>query len=229
LQQEGELHLPEERKIRYRRAMEKPLYDKLFTIAKDHSHPDDPSHDFGHIQRVLKNVEYLAEKEHADLDVLVPAALFHDVINYPKNDPRAAKASEESADWTAELLRSIPEYPQEKLDAVHDAIAKCSFRKGIVPDLLESKILQDADMLESTGAISVYRCFAYAGNMHLPLHDPEDPFCENREPDGNQYAVDLFFSRLFKIKDRMHTATGKRLAEQRHAFLHTFLTNCAWK
>jgi uncharacterized protein len=199
------------------------LYDHLLEIAETHSHPEDPSHDFSHIKRVLKNVEILAEKEGGDLDVLIPAALFHDVVNYPKNDPRAAKATDESAEWTAELLCSLPEYPANKIEAVYDAISKCSFTKAILPDLLESKILQDADGLESTGAISILRTFASTGQMHRPFYNEEDPFCEQRAPQPQSFALDLFYSRLRKVTERMHTETARKMAISRHEFLDAFL------
>ena len=203
--------------------MNKDLYQQLLKVARENSHPDDPSHDFGHIQRVLNNAELIAEKEGGDLDILVPAALFHDVINHPKDDPRSDHASDESAEWTANLLRSLPAYPQEKIPAVHDAVSKCSFKKAITPNLLESKILQDADGLESTGAVSILRTFASTGQMHRPFYNDEDPFCDHREPQPVYFALDLFYSRLRKVADRMHTQTAKELAKRRHAFLAIFL------
>jgi uncharacterized protein len=203
--------------------MDTTLYHLLFTKAKENSHSDDPSHDFSHIRRVLKNVETIAAKENGDLDILIPAALFHDVINYPKNDPRSAQATEESGQWAMAFLRTLPTYPQQKVDAVYDAIVKCSFKKGIVPDLLESKILQDADGLESTGAISILRTFASTGQMRRPFYNEEDPFCEHREPQAYDFALDLFYFRLLKVTERMHTQTARAIAERRHAFLLTFL------
>jgi uncharacterized protein len=203
--------------------MNQNLYNQLLKLGEEHSHPEDPTHDFSHIQRVLKNAEVIAASEGGDLDILVPAALFHDVVNYPKIDPRSVHASDESATWTVALLKTFPDYPQEKCDAVYDAIAKCSFNKGIVPTLLESKILQDADGLEATGAISILRTFASTGQYKRPFYNPEDTFCETREPDPLNFGLDLFYARLLKIIDRIHTPTARSIAERRHDFLLTFL------
>ena len=200
-----------------------PLFQKLLQLGHEHSHNDDVSHDFYHIQRVLHNAEKIILGEGGDMDILLPACLFHDVVNYPKNDPRADQSSNESAIWTAELLQSIPEYPQEKIEAVADAISKCSFSKGIVPDLLESKILQDADGLESVGAISIARTFASTGLMQRPFYNPEDPFCENHDPNPREFALDLFYKRLFKVYERFHTQTARDIAKQRHDFLQIFI------
>jgi uncharacterized protein len=49
------------------------------------------------------------------MEILLPAALFHDIVNYPKDDPRAKVASDESAERTKKLLESLPDYPTEKI------------------------------------------------------------------------------------------------------------------
>lgn len=205
--------------------MDKQIYQKLYKIAKQHSHSDDSSHDFSHILRVLANIEYLAKKEGGDRDILVPAALYHNVINHPKNSPRSLSSSDESAAWTVKLLKSIPDYPQAKIAAVSDAIAKCSFTKAIMPELWESKLLQDADLLDSIGAVAVARSFASAGLLRRPLYHPTDPFCRKRKLKGStfDYGLDIFYGRLLKVQERFHTKTARRLAKKRHAFLLDFL------
>lgn len=205
--------------------MNRQIYQKLYSIAKQHSHSDDSSHDFSHIQRVLANIEYLAKKEGGDRDILVPASLFHDVINHPKNSSRSLQSADESAAWTEKLLRSIPDYPQVKIAAVSDAIAKCSFTKAIMPELWESKLLQDADLLDSTGAVSIARSFASAGLLKRPLYNEQDPFCQKRKLKGSRFdhGLDIFYGRLLKVQERFHTKTAQRLAKKRHAFLLEFL------
>lgn len=203
--------------------MTNTLRKQLIEAARQKSHDDDPSHDFNHILRVLKNAEFIAEREGGDVDVLVPAALFHDAINYPKNDPRARQAPEESAEYAANVLRDIDNYPSKKIPDVVDAIAKCSFTNGILPTLLESKILQDADGLESTGAISIMRTFSSGGLMRRPFFHPEDPLCARRDATMIVGSLDLFYKRLLQIKDRLHTETAQKMAVRRHQFLLDFL------
>ncbi len=206
--------------------MNDALRTTLLQRAEEVSHNDDPSHDFNHILRVLKNAETIAAAEGADLDILLPAALFHDVINPPKSDPRAAHAADDSAEWTADYLKTLPDYPQEKIPAVCDAIAKCSFRKGEIPELLESKIMQDADRLEATGAVAIMRTFASCGTLKTTFYHPDDPFHEKREIDPSVFSshgVDLFYRRLLLVEDRMHTDIAKRIAHRRTKLLHAFL------
>ncbi|MDD2656449.1 MAG: HD domain-containing protein [Patescibacteria group bacterium] len=203
--------------------MNKKLKEKLIKIAKEKYNDDDPSHDFNHILRVLSNIESINKEEKADLDILIPAALFHDVVNYPKNDPKTKFASDESAIIVKKVLESIKEYPRHKVAQVEYAVSVCSFNKGIIPNTLEAKILQDADGLEATGAISIMRTYASAGQMKINFYNQKDPFCKKRKPEALQYALDLFYQRLLKIKERCHTKKGKKIAERRTKFLLKFL------
>lgn len=203
--------------------MQNDLKEKLIKISESKINNDDPSHDLNHAFRVLSTAEKITMEEKADLDIIIPGALFHDIINYPKNDPRRMQSADESAETTKNILESIKEYPKEKIDKVVIAIKSCSFSKGIIPDLLEAKILQDADGLEATGVISVMRTFASTGSMKRTFYNIEDPFAKNRQPDDMKYALDLFFTRLLKVKEKMYTESAKKIAERRTAFLEKFL------
>lgn len=195
----------------------------LLWVAREEVDTQDPSHDIQHCMRVLKNCEILAKEESWDMEILLPAALFHDIVNYPKDDIRAHKASDESAERVAKLLEKIPHYPSEKIAEVAYAVKNCSYSKNLEHNTLESKILQDADFLESIWAISIMRTFASAWTMKKSFFHLSDPFCEKREPEPLIYAFDLFPQRLLKVQGRMLTNTGKKLAEQRTEFLYTFL------
>lgn len=152
----------------------------------------------------------------------MPAALFHDVVNYAKNDARAALATDESAAFAAKILDTLDWYQKEKISQVEYCIKHCSFSKNLPHDTLESKILQDADFLESVGAISLMRTFTSGGKMNRPFFDEADPFALHRETDPRKFSFDLVFHRLLKVKEKMLTETGKKMAEQRHEFLHVF-------
>ena len=196
----------------------------LINLAKPCYGDTDPAHSFSHIERVLLNAENIAKTEPAaDLEILIPAALFHDAVTYAKNDPRNKFSTEESAEKTEKVLLSLPSYPKTKIDAVKDCITHTSFSKGLKAETLEQKILQDADMLEATGAISIMRTFTAGGTMQRALYNTNDPFAKNREVDDFKYSLDLFYSRLLKVKDRMNTVKGKEIAVRRTKFLEDFL------
>jgi uncharacterized protein len=203
--------------------MNKKLRDQIIEIAREKISNIDVSHDFEHAFRVLSNAERIATAEKGDFDIIVPAALFHDLIVYPKNHPDAYKSQEESANATEDILNAFDDFPKEKIGKIKTCILECSFSKEIIPKSLESKILQDADGLEATGAIAIMRTFSSSGQMKRPFYNQEDPFCRIRKPDSTHFALDLFYTRLLKIKDRMHTQTAKKIAERRTDFLLSFL------
>lgn len=182
----------------------------------------DPSHDGGHVQRVLNIAIKIAETEHADMEVIIPAAIFHDSFIYQKNDERNKFATEKSSEFAKEVLEEIIDFPKHKIPHVVMCILECSYSKGIFPSTLESKILQDADRLEATGAISIMRTFSSGGQMGLPFYNPEDPFRENSDPLNTEFSLDLLYRRLFLVTAGMNTETARIMAQRRHEFLKVF-------
>jgi uncharacterized protein len=204
--------------------MNKELRTLLINIAKNNISSKDPSHDIMHAVRVLKNSELIAKYEkNADLDIITPASLYHDKFVYPKNNPRREYSQKESAKWTKNTLIDILEFPQYKIPSVEVCIIECSFSNNVDPRMLESRIVQDADKLEATGVISIMRTFSSTGQMGRPFYNPKDPFCSCREPDSLLYALDLFYTRLLKVPERMHTEKGREIAERRTKILYKFL------
>lgn len=199
------------------------LKQTLLSHAEKYIDNHDPSHDIQHCIRVLQNCEYIANQEWWDMEILLPAALFHDIVNYPKDDPRAKQASNESAAQTMKLLQSIPDYPVQKISNVWYAIAHCSYSKNLPHETHESQILQDADFLESVWAIAIMRTFCSSWTLWRQFFHNRDPFCEQRDPEPLTYSFDLFPQRLLKVYDRMLTTTWKQLAKQRTEFLYTFI------
>lgn len=204
--------------------MDKDLRKKLLNVAESKmAQLKDPSHDINHTLRVLSLAEKIAIKDKADLDIVIASAIFHDVIVYPKNHIKRLSSSKESSSFAREILIKEKSFPRRKIKKTCEAIELCSFTKGIKPDFLEARILQDADSLEAMGAISIMRTFSSAGQMNKSFYNEDDPLCRKRKPDDNKYAVDLFFSRLLIVSERLNTRTAKALAKKRINFLHSFL------
>ena len=199
------------------------LKQALLKHAKQKTSKDDASHDFSHALRVLNNAEFIASHEGGDLNIVIPAALFHDIVMYPKNDPRSNNSARESANEAEKILLSIQGYDSSKIALVKKAIIEHSFSSGLKPTSQESKILQDADRLECTGAIAIMRTFSSSGQMSRRFYNLSDPFCEERLPNSRDSALDFFYKRLLKMQDSMNTKTARKLAEKRTSFLHDFL------
>ena len=65
---------------------------------------NDTAHDFEHVMRVLKNATMIAKKEKADIRMITAAVLLHDIISYPKSDPRSKNSSFESAEESKKII-----------------------------------------------------------------------------------------------------------------------------
>jgi len=191
-----------------------------------HTDTKDGSHDLGHFQRVWKAAQYIDREEGglADPLVLLTSAYFHDLVSLPKNSPERSAASRLSAEKTAALLTDVfTDFPPEKIEGVRHAIHAHSFSAQVAPLTVEARILQDADRMEALGAIGLARVFYTAGQLSQRLFDAADPMALGREPDDRRYSLDHFQLKLFKLPALMNTATGRRLAEEKAAYLRDFL------
>lgn len=202
--------------------MNRRLQEKLINIAKAKQTKTDPTHDFEHIRRVLNVAVMIAKEEKADLDVIIPAALFHDVVVYRKDTPESHNETDESAGEAGIILNKFKEYPREKINLVQTCIRECSFKKAIKPKILESKILQDADLLESTGVISIMRTFSSGGQMNKTFYNSAHPLNISEEIKARS-RIGFFYDRLLVAEKRMHTKYAKKLAKKRTKFLKLFL------
>ncbi len=182
----------------------------------------DPTHDFMHVKRVVNWSKKISEVEGGRLDIVVPAAYLHDIVNIPKNDPRRSQASRLSADFAVEFLKKIG-YASDILAAIHHAIAAHSFSAEIKAETLEAKIVQDADRLEGLGAIGIARCFATAGRMNRVFYSEIDPFCVERAADDSFFTVDHFYKKLFKVANSLQTETGRKEGARRVKSMRQFL------
>jgi uncharacterized protein len=193
---------------------------KFFLTNKNHT---DPSHDLVHIDRVNRNQSRIAAIEGGDPDILIPAAILHDIINYPKNDSRRSSSAEESSALAASFLANLAGYPYQKIPGVTEAIRRHSFSANLPAHSLEEKIIQDADRLESIGLVALMRTFATCGSLGRQLFHPEDPFCENRTPEPSQYGLDVVYTRLFKLERLLNTETARTIAAERSQSMRVFI------
>ena len=203
------------------------VWEARFTdFLKQHAPTSDGSHDLGHFQRVWAAAQYINREEGnvADPLVLLAAAYFHDLVSLPKNSPDRSVSSRLSAEKTAALLTDVfTDYPREKIEGVRHAIHAHSFSAKVEPLTPEAKILQDADRMEALGAIGLARVFYTAGQLSQRLFDAEDPLARHRTPDDQQYSLDHFRVKLFKLPALMNTVTGRRLAEEKASYMRQFL------
>jgi uncharacterized protein len=196
------------------------IYDETQQLFSGY---DDPAHGWEHIGRVYNLALTIARQEQADAFVVGVAALLHDLGRLSHDETlHHADLSVQSA---AELLARYEVAPS-KQEAILHAIDAHSYSRGIEPATLEAGIVRDADRLDSLGAIGILR-WAITGTIkrtpQTRSYDPRDPFAEQRAPDDRHYMLDHFYSKLLKLSNGMFTATGRKLAERRTAFMRAYL------
>ncbi|REC93857.1 HD domain-containing protein [Kushneria indalinina] len=182
---------------------------------------DDGAHDLAHLVRVWRNVQRIAAEEGGDSELLLAATVLHDGVHVPKNDPRRAQASRLAAAQAREILAAL-EWETSRIEAVAHTIEAHSFSAAIPPQMLEARILQDADRLDALGAMGIARCFYTAGQMGSALYDPLDPQAVHRALSDQRFTLDHFQTKLLTLREGFQTATGQQLADARHARLVAF-------
>jgi len=183
----------------------------------------DPAHDFEHVMRVYRNAKLIGKSEKADMGILLPAALMHDLVVYPKGSSKRSKSSDDSADLAEEILKRHG-YQQDMIEKISYCIRTHSYSKNIEPATIEGKILQDADRLDAVGAIGVARTFSVGGTEKRMFYHLADPFCETkRTPDERMWTLDHFRTKLLKLKGSMHTGAAKKMAIKRTKFMKEYL------
>jgi uncharacterized protein len=182
----------------------------------------DGSHDVSHLHRVWTNVCAIRDTEGGDHQILLAATLLHDCVSVEKNSPFRSSASRLAAAKATELLAEMG-WEEERTQAVAHAIESHSYSADITPTSLEAKILQDADRLDALGMVGVARLFYVSGRMGSHLYDPADPQAQQRDLDDKRFAVDHFTTKIFTLAQGFQTATGRHMAQVRHARAERFL------
>ena len=179
-------------------------------------------HDYDHTLRVLRNAELLcSELPQADLDIVRAAALLHDIA---RPDEIASKGiichAQAGAEMVLELLAG--DFDSTFIHAVSDAVRTHRFRDDNRPATLEAAIVYDADKLDSLGAVGVGRAFLFAGRENARLHNTAEEAMNSPAYSREDTAYREYLVKLRKLPQSMLTAPGRRIAEQRAAFMHNF-------
>jgi len=201
------------------------IISKTMSFVKDTLQGAEGGHDWFHIQRVFKTSQTIAEQEDVDILVVALGALLHDIADskFHNGDetvgPRVAR----------EFLEKL-ELDNTIIDHVVLIIENISFKGGNIIQKFKSPeldVIQDADRLDAIGAIGIARCFNYGGFKNRALYDPA--IKPNLQMSKEEYknaatpTINHFYEKLLLLKDRMNTTTGKKIAEDRHFFMETFL------
>ena len=182
-------------------------------------------HDWYHIQRVWKLTQQVAAQEGAKREIAELGALVHDIADW-----KFCAGDETVGPREARRLLSDERVPGDVIEAVTDIVATISFKgAGVTTAMktLEGQCVQDADRLDAMGAIGIARCFAYGGHAGRAMYDPDVHPTMHATAEAYKSAkgtsLNHFHEKLFLLKDRMNTASGRAMAEERHRYMMEFV------
>ena len=181
------------------------------------------SHDWDHTLRVYNLCKHIGEKEGADMKILLLAALLHDIGRGEQDKSKGEICHAELGTKMAPKILEKHGFDSKTIDSVVHCIERHRFKRGAAPESLEAKVLFDADKLDSIGAIGIARSIHFSGEHGAKVHNHDHPDIENtKEYSEEDTAYREFNVKLKKVKDRMLTEEGKRIAEGRHEFMISF-------
>jgi uncharacterized protein len=182
----------------------------------------DSGHGWLHIERVVRLALHIHEREHrGDRFIIELGALMHDI-----GDHKFAMH-----DGPAEIRKvlagmGVDGQVIEEVVLINEEI---SFSKGKkpAPEKIELQIVQDADRLDAMGAIGIARAFNYGGFRGNEIYDPRerlsDPPLLSASRKSSVSTVHHFYDKLLMLREMMNTATGRKLAGERHDFMVRYL------
>lgn len=189
---------------------------------------DKGGHGIDHVDRVVRLAEIFADKEGADKQTVLLAALLHDVDDY-KFFGEDAASSLSNAQVILEKYRINDDVTEKVLDIIRN-MGYNKYLDGIRPSTLEGMIVSDADMCDAIGAVGILRTHAYALSKGNEFFDktlePEVATTDSGDYKSTKksHSVQHFFDKLLKIQAILMTDAGKKEGEQRQAVMISFLS-----
>ena len=135
-----------------------------------------------------------------------------------------------SAEFAAQVLEAEG-WPEERIAAVKHCIRAHRFRdRQEPPQTIEAQVLFDADKLDAIGAVGVARAIGYAVQAGQPAYAPPSVrFLETGElePGEPHSAYHEYLFKLRRIRERMYTPAGRKLADERHQVMAEYFERLA--
>lgn len=204
---------------------EDALIERTIDFVKYELQNAEGGHDWWHIERVYKNAIHIAQSESANLLVIKLAALLHDIADAKFYDGDENIGPEKAKQFLESLM-----VEKEVINHVVNIIRHISFKGGNFKNDFYSNelaIVQDADPLDALGAIGIARAFNYGGFANRKIYDPEVPpdlkMSKEAYKKSTAPTINHFYEKLLLLKTKMNTATGKKIAAERHLYMEKFL------
>jgi len=206
---------------------EKQIIDNTILFVKKTLKDAEGGHDWFHIERVYNNTITIAKTEKVNTFIVALGALLHDIA-----DAKFYKGDETVGPKMAHNFLITQNVSEDVIEEIQYIINNISFKNSLdkskaIPLSIELQVIQDADRLDAIGAIGIARAFNYGGFKNRVLYDPEiqPKLNQTKEEYKKSTAptINHFYEKLFLLKDKMNTQTGKLIAQERHEYMENFV------
>jgi uncharacterized protein len=179
------------------------LIDKVKLYVETYMAKYDPSHDYNHIQRVLRLATTIQPTvPRTNLSIVTLSALLHDV-----GDKKYLEPGQDGTRLVHDLLVSLgaPADLAERVQTICLAVSYSSEVKDparvarLVEEHPELAVVQDADRLDAIGAVGIGRAFTFGG-------------AKNQSMEG---TMAHFAEKLVNLEGMMKTDKGRSMARER--------------
>lgn len=202
------------------------LISKTISFVKAKLANAEGGHDWFHIERVYRNAVLISKNEVCNTVVVQLGALLHDIA-----DSKFYNGDETIGPKIAREFLESQKVDQATITHVINIIENISFKGGNFEKKFSSKeldIVQDADRLDAIGAIGIARMFNYGGFKNRTIYDPKiapkNKMTKEEYKKNDSPTINHFYEKLFLLKDKMNTETGKEIAKERHRYMEGFLS-----
>jgi uncharacterized protein len=208
----------------------------LEEMAKSELKNADPANDFFHTEIAIKVAKYLCKQEGAEFSIVKAALLLHHISPRRFKDKSISPYREESLQKGKKILDDLG-FPKELASEILRCVEATYFGNEEKATTIEAKVAHDANKLVTIGALGIARTFTFGGYFKRAIYNPSKSLIRGRDEIEKEVPVQYdpsslepdtvshFKTKLLRIKDKMLTATGRKLAEKRHKFMIEFLNN----
>ncbi len=179
------------------------LRNLLTTVRSAFEAQGSIGHGWEHVRRVIVNAAWIGPLEHADMDIVMPAIILHD-IGFITNPDEPKKHPEHGA---RECRRFLDGWTEDQQEQISQCILKHKAAYpgygGLEPATREEKVVCDADQLDKFGWIGVtqmVKVYVEYGINGLERYKHLSGIVE-----GLRHLSEI----------RLYTETGRRIAAER--------------
>lgn len=195
---------------------------KIEKIAKSYFKNPVAGHDWFHVERVYRMAIKIGKQEKANMEILKPAALLHDIARKKEDTGKIECHAKEGSKMARKILKEL-DFTSDKIEKIAYAINVHRYKLQLKPTTLEAQILQDVDRLDALGAICIGRIFTYGGEHKRPMYDPRIPPQPNYTSNAAT-SINHFFEKILKLKpETFNTKMTQKIAQQRYQFTKEFI------